>query len=46
VTAGGLISYRPDNIDPYRRAADYLDRILKGVGGRIIVCAAACGILK
>ena len=30
VAGGGLISYGPDFLEPYRRAAGYVDRVLKG----------------
>jgi putative ABC transport system substrate-binding protein len=30
VAVGGLVSYGPDRVEPFRRAAAYVDRILKG----------------
>jgi ABC-type uncharacterized transport system substrate-binding protein len=36
VEAGGLISYGPDFVELYRRAADFVDRILRGASPRDI----------
>jgi putative tryptophan/tyrosine transport system substrate-binding protein len=33
VAAGGLFSYGPDQVDQYRKAADYVDRIPKMLWG-------------
>jgi putative tryptophan/tyrosine transport system substrate-binding protein len=30
ISSGGLISYGPDELEQYRQAAGYVDRILKG----------------
>jgi putative ABC transport system substrate-binding protein len=30
VADGGLMSYGPNSTEPYRRAAGYVDRVLKG----------------
>jgi hypothetical protein len=41
VADGGLVSYGPDTIDQHRRAANYVDRILKGDfqrGGDVRIC--------
>ena len=34
VTSGGLMSYSADNIDQWRQAASYIDRIFRGVQAR------------
>ena len=35
-TRGGLISYGSDNLDEWRKAATYMDRILKGVSPAVL----------
>jgi putative ABC transport system substrate-binding protein len=41
VTSGGLTAYGPDTIDLYRRAAGYVDRILKGEKPAVLPVQAA-----
>jgi putative ABC transport system substrate-binding protein len=41
VTSGGLISYAPDPIDSYRRAAGYVDRILAAIVPRDLTTGIA-----
>jgi putative tryptophan/tyrosine transport system substrate-binding protein len=40
-TSGGLASYAPDNLDLYRRAASYVNRILRGEKPADAACFAA-----
>jgi len=41
---GGLVSYGPSTIEPYLRAAGYVDRILKGERPRICRCKRQQGM--
>jgi len=36
-TGGGLLSYGPDTVDPFRRAAEYFSKQPKAVLARIII---------
>jgi hypothetical protein len=40
-TSGGLASYAPDNLDLYRRAASYVNRILRDENAADVACFAA-----
>jgi putative ABC transport system substrate-binding protein len=44
VTSGGLISYGPDTIEPYRHAAGYVDRILKGDAASLFEARTLAGL--
>jgi hypothetical protein len=44
VTGGGLISHGPDRLDQYRRAAGYVDRILKGKKPADLPVQGGCGL--